>query len=158
MFVGTPYVSNADIESCYFSNNADIASFVEQITREAENTVREESGLPKVGEGWIGETELYYNIKAAFTNHEVQQHARPEWLKNQHLDVYIPALHIAIEYQGIQHQVSIEHFGGESALKHRQLLDTRKLRCCKRNNVRLVYVYPDYVLKDVIDEIREEIT
>ena len=157
VFVGTPYVSSTGIESCYFSQNGNIASFVEQLTREAENTVREELGLPKVGEGWIGETELYYNIKAAFTNHEVQQHARPAWLHNQHLDIYIPDLHVAIEYQGIQHQLSIEHFGGEEAFKHRQLLDTRKLRCCKRNDVRLIYVYPDYILQGVVEEIRREI-
>jgi hypothetical protein len=138
VFVGTQYVSNADIESYYFSNNTDIANFVEQISREAENTVREESGLPKVGEGWVGETELFYSIKAAFPNYEVRQHARPTWLHNQHLDIYIPDLNVALEYQGIQHQVAIEYFGGEEAFKHRQLLDNRKLAHCKRNNVRLL--------------------
>ena len=136
--------------------NKGVVDLVKQLTREAENTVREEADFPKVGEGWVGETELYYGIKTALPNLQIQHHARPDWLHNQHLDIYIPELSIAIEYQGIQHDVPVEYFGGEQAFNHRQRLDTSKRRRCKRNGVHLVYVYPGYVLRDVLEQLRKD--
>lgn len=59
------------------------------IVREAENTLREEMGIPRVGEGWVNETELYYHIANAFKEERVVHHGRPAWLKRQHLDIYI---------------------------------------------------------------------
>ena len=76
---------------------------IKRIVRECENTVREEMDLPKIGEGWISETELYYQIKKAFPREIVIHHGRPAWLGRQHLDVYLPKKNIAIEYQGNQH-------------------------------------------------------
>lgn len=157
VFNGTIYNSSVtDIECYSFSMNKGVLDLVKQLTREAENTVREEAGLPKVGEGWVGETELYYEIKTALPNLQIQHHARPDWLHNQHLDIYIPELSIAIEYQGIQHEVPVEYFGGGQAFNHRQRLDTRKRRRCKRNGVHLIYVYPGYVLRDVLEQLRKD--
>jgi len=155
VFTGTHYSTTVDILAYDFSLNEKVTDFVKQLTREAENTVREEAGLPKVGEGWVGEAELYYGIKAALPHLQVQHHARPEWLYNQHLDIYIPELSIALEYQGMQHEIPVEYFGGEQAFNHRQRLDARKRRRCKRNGVHLIYVYPDYKLQDIIEIIRK---
>lgn len=153
VFGGSYYCTTVDITAYDFSLNEKVIGFAKQLTREAENTVREEAGLPKVGEGWVGETELYYEIKSAFPNLQVQHHARPEWLHNQHLDIYMPELSIAIEYQGIQHEAPVEYFGGEQAFNHRQRLDARKHRRCKRNGVHLIYVYPGYVLRDILEQL-----
>ena len=63
---------------------------------------------------------------------------RPEWLGRQSLDLYIPSLCTAIEYQGIQHYLPIEFFGGEEALALRQELDQTKKLLCTENHVRLI--------------------
>ena len=126
---------------------------VKRIIRECENTVREEMDLPKVGEGWISETELYYKIKEEFPQEIVLHHGRPSWLGKQHLDIYFPKKNIAIEYQGEQHQNSNEYFGGEKAFKHRKKLDKQKMRKCEDNRCKLIYVYPDYNFEQVRAEI-----
>lgn len=63
---------------------------------------------------------------------------RPDWLGRQSLDLYIPSLRTAIEYQGIQHYLPVEFFGGEEALLQRQELDEQKKRLCEENGVRLI--------------------
>ena len=63
---------------------------------------------------------------------------RPEWLGRQSLDLYIPSLRTAIEYQGVQHYHPIEFFGGEEALTQRRLLDRQKRELCEANEVRLI--------------------
>ncbi len=80
------------------------------IIRECENTVRDEMNLPKVGEGWISEMELYQKIVNEFKNEKVVHHGKPYWLKRQHLDIYFPEKNIGIEYQGAQHLRPIDFF------------------------------------------------
>ena len=63
---------------------------------------------------------------------------RDEWLGRQSLDLYIPSLQKAIEYQGIQHYRPIDFFGGEETLAQRQELDRRKKTLCEENGVRLI--------------------
>ncbi|GAK75671.1 hypothetical protein JCM19296_1263 [Nonlabens ulvanivorans] len=58
------------------------------ILKQAEDLYREEIGMPKVGEGWISETELFYKISDYFKEDEVVHHASPKWLGRQHLDIY----------------------------------------------------------------------
>ena len=63
---------------------------------------------------------------------------RTDWLGRQSLDLYIPSLCTAIEYQGIQHYLPVEFFGGEDALALRQELDQNKRELCALNHVRLI--------------------
>ncbi len=126
----------------------------EMASREAENTAREDKDLPRVGEGWIGETELYYAIKNAIPERDVVQHARPKWLGRQHLDVFVPSLKIALEYQGEQHDTPIDFFGGQEVFAIRKKLDARKRRACKKNGVTLIEVRPGYNLQELIERIR----
>ena len=63
---------------------------------------------------------------------------RPDWLGRPSLDLYIPSLQTAIEFQGIQHYHPVEFFGGEEALSLRQELDLQKKQLCEENNVHLV--------------------
>ena len=127
---------------------------IKRILYECENTVREEMDLPKIGEGWISETHLYYKIKEAFPKEVIIHHGRPSWLERQHLDVYFAIKNIAIEYQGEQHQNPIEYFGGEKAFKHRKKLDKQKMDRCNDNNCKLIFVYPNYDF----NKIKEQIT
>jgi hypothetical protein len=52
--------------------------------------------------------------------------------------MYIPSLNTGIEFQGIQHQIPVDFFGGLEALEHRKELDEVKRKLCEENNVRLI--------------------
>jgi hypothetical protein len=117
------------------------------------NKVRELLNLPKLGEGWISETKLYYQLKKHFNEHVVLQHLKPKWLGRQHFDIYFPNLNIAIEYQGRQHFEAIEYFGGESAFKKNQERDNRKRKLSIENCCDLIYVESGYIFSEVIEEI-----
>jgi hypothetical protein len=125
---------------------------------EPENEIRKMFGLPKIGEGWISETNLYYEIKTHFSNEVVMQHGRPKWLGKQHLDIYIPKHNIAIEYQGDQHYYPIDFFGGEESFIKNKARDETKRQLCKQNNCELIYVNPGYDLNKIITEIKNIIT
>jgi len=120
-----------------------------------ENTLRTSFGLPKIGEGWISETNLYYQIKEHFSGHFVVQHAKPKWLGRQHLDIWFPKENIAIEYQGDQHFYPVEFFGGEQSLEKTKARDMTKQKLCKENGCELIYVLPDYQIDDTLGRIRE---
>lgn len=124
------------------------------------NLVREEKGLPKIGEGWISETLLYYEVKNALQDYEVVHHGSPNWLGLQHLDIYIPSLNIGIEYQGKQHVEPVPFFGGLEAFNKNLERDERKKRLCYENGLVLFYVYPEtdtnkflFELKNYIEKI-----
>ncbi|MBN1971793.1 MAG: TerB N-terminal domain-containing protein [Candidatus Delongbacteria bacterium] len=108
---------------------------------EAENRVRARYGVPPIGEAWVSETVLFKNLKKIFPDYEVIHHARPGWLGKQHLDIYIPQKKIAFEFQGIQHDKSVEFFGGVEGLEKRKELDIKKEKLCKENNIKLIYIY-----------------
>lgn len=74
-----------------------------------------------------------------------------DWLKNeqnQSLDFYLPDLNIAIECQGIQHFKSVEHFGGEEALKYTMFMDKNKNELCKEHNIPILYYTNQTQIKD----------
>ncbi|WP_441000271.1 hypothetical protein [Fodinibius sp. SL11] len=127
------------------------------ILREAENLLREKRELPRIGEGWISETKLYQEIKNHFEDTAVVQHARPEWLKPQHLDVFLPLHKVAIEFQGAQHIRPVDYFGGEKAFKKQQKRDARKARLCEENNCELIEVFQGYEPKKVLKKISSAI-
>lgn len=126
------------------------------LIREAENAWREECDLPRVGEGWVSETKLYYDVKGSLSDLQVVQHYRADWLGRQHLDIAIPAIRIAIEYQGAQHDQPVAFFGGEDAFARTQERDRQKVGKCQRRGWRLLLVREGYVLSDLVAEIRAE--
>lgn len=124
-------------------NNYDFETLKERnrIYRIAENDIREYFGYHKIGEKWFNETHLYKILLDIFKGYEVIREASPVWLKPQRLDVFIPELNLACEYQGKQHFASIKHFGGESSLQANRERDAIKLDKCTKNGVKLVYFY-----------------
>lgn len=85
---------------------------------------------------WKSEYLLYRMIYAYFP--DAVMHYSAPWLGLQHLDVFIPSLSLAIEYQGQQHYKSSDFFGGEMGFDDRQFLDDQKRLRCKNNNVTLL--------------------
>jgi hypothetical protein len=126
-----------------------------RLLREAENNYRASIGAKKIGEAWISETELYYKIKKRLLSYEVIQHGRPKWLGRQHLDIWIPELMVAVEYQGAQHDKPVDFFGGEEAFKKGQKRDALKRQKCDKAGVKLIEVRPDYEIREVIKDIKD---
>lgn len=129
---------------------------IRKFIKNCENEWREQQDLPKIGEGWIHETQLYETLKNTFDMTDVEQHARPIFLGNQHYDVYFPEYNIACEYQGEQHYKSISYFGGEDSLKSNKERDARKKRISNNNNVDLIYVMPGYDMSELVGAIAEK--
>jgi len=59
------------------------------------------------------------------------------------LDFYMPAMKLAIECQGVQHDKFVPHFHG-SKMKFfaGKANDRRKLEWCQLNGIKLIYFYP----------------
>lgn len=162
------YLNEKDYEHYYTIDNGDyyggyvyhvvqnaIKNQFRIILKGAEDLYRESIGLPKIGEGWINETQLFYKIENAFPEFKVKQHQSPKWLGRQHLDIYILELNIGIEYQGTQHYEPVDFFGGVEALKKTMERDERKMRLCKENNCNLIIVDEKYDIEEVIKKIKD---
>lgn len=108
--------------------------------KQAENTYRDKYRVPRIGEGWVSETQLFNTVRALLAGYEVIHNGSPEWLKPQHFDVWVPGLSLALEYQGGQHFEAIEFFGGPEAFEKRKALDRRKASLAKSHGVKLIYV------------------
>ena len=93
---------------------------------------------------------------------EYIQYATFDWLINQNtnrkltFDFYIPKYNIAIECQGDQHFVPIEHFGGIEKFEDNKYRDSLKRKLAKENGIRLLY-YQDKKYNGLIDDGIEEI-
>lgn len=122
--------------------------------REIENILRITKGLPKIGEGWISETTLYYEIKNALPDFEVIQHGKPIWLGRQHFDIWIPEINCAVEFQGQQHDEPIGFFGGEVAFKKNQNRDQMKREKSEFNKTLLIEVRAGYNINEIINKIK----
>lgn len=119
--------------------------------KEAENCVRDLTGVPRVGEKWINETLLYKYVDGLLPDVEVQREASPQWLGRQRLDIYVPALSLAIEYQGQQHFYAVDFFGGEKALEKNKERDRIKAQKCRNQNVALIYFsYKDELSENLV--------
>ena len=76
---------------------------------------------------------------------EFEQNKRYSWLLNEStnaplsLDFYLPNEKIAIECQGEQHFIPIEHFGGEDGMESRKYRDDLKKKLCEESGVKLIY-------------------
>lgn len=119
--------------------------------RAMESTYRAEAGLPQRGEGWVTQVFLEKIVVALFPGLEVRREARLPWLEGQRLDIFVPALALAIEYNGMQHYFPVDLFGGEQGLADRQEMDQRKREKCAANGVRLIeWRYSDPVTHETV--------
>lgn len=70
-----------------------------------------------------------------------------------HLDFYLPKIKVGIEYDGIQHYVAKEFFGGEAGLISLQMRDKRKDHYCKEHSITLVRISYTVNTKEGIKKI-----
>jgi hypothetical protein len=125
--------------------------------REAENELRDLLGIPHIGEGWVSEIELLNIVKDIFPENEVIPQSSPEWLGQQRLDIFIPELRLAIEYQGRQHYEPVPFFGGEGGFQQTKERDTLKANLCSKNGITLVFFSYNEILTRELVETRIKI-
>jgi len=98
-------------------------------------------GCPKCGRNDITEKKLYENVAKIFPD-AIRQY-RPHFLYNNgkplSLDIFIPSINTAIEYQGRQHFVPVSRYGGDKELSNTKRRDAKKFNLCNENNVTLLY-------------------
>ena len=129
---------------CSFSGDIDLWFLQEKCKKEKDIFQKYESSLLlemkaagiKISK-WVSETAMFELIHKHYPDAIYQY--RTKWLGQQSLDVYIPSLKIAFEYQGIQHFSPVDYFGGEQKFKESQERDLRKSNLCKKNGVRIIY-------------------
>ena len=123
-------------------------------TKNIENIVRKEFGFKKVGEGWVCETILYQIVCRILYNQEILRRYRPGWLEGLELDIYIPSLKLAFEYQGQQHFQPLQVWGGQKALQDLRVRDARKVEICNKLGVKLITIdYTEPLTEDYIRKI-----
>ncbi|MGD0408874.1 MAG: hypothetical protein ABSB34_07790 [Candidatus Limnocylindrales bacterium] len=112
---------------------------------------RREHGLPPKGEGWMAQTHLAQCVEEVLSNFRVVREATPVWLAPQRLDIFVPALSLAIEYQGEQHFLPLDHLGGDVGLSDRKDMDDRKRAACRANGVTLIeWHFADPISEDAV--------
>ena len=85
---------------------------------------------------WSSEQKAYVIVKKLFPDAIYQYTA--DWLKEQSLDIFIPSINIAIEYQGIQHYRAVDYFGGEEGFKKTINRDKDKRNKCSKQGITLI--------------------
>lgn len=96
---------------------------------------------------WKSE-KLLYDIVSSMYPDAIYQY-RNKWLVKQSLDIFIPSINTAIEYQGIQHYKQVNYFGDETDFSERKQNDEIKKELCENNNVMLI----EWLYNDPISEI-----
>ena len=140
--------------SMYYSTK-ELIQDIKNLAKEAENKAREVMGVPKIGEGWVSETQLFRMLEAEFSQTKVLQHASPRWLGRQHFDIYFPDWNIAVEYHGLQHFQPVDFFGGETAFEKNIERDKKKLNLALRHGVKLFVVTEKNNTSELVQQIRK---
>jgi hypothetical protein len=126
----------------------------DEIFRIHENKLRKKLEIPLNGEKWINETQLFKSLKSYFgKDMQVIHHARPKHLSGQEYDIFFSQYNLAIEYDGPQHEIPIDYFGGEKGLKETRRRDLNKEKKAKAYGIRIIHVKEDYLFDKLASKI-----
>lgn len=128
-------------------------TLVKELFDEAERIVFEKEGVKKYK--WASELALYHMVRDKFKaqNINVYHQGSPHWIKPQRLDIWIPQKNLAIEYQGEQHFMPVDFFGGEYAFEKNKARDKRKLDVCIKNGIELKFADKNTDFKSFVDSL-----
>jgi Zn finger protein HypA/HybF involved in hydrogenase expression len=65
-------------------------------------------------------------------------------------DFYLPEYNTCIEYNGKQHYIPINYFGGEKSFKYQLIRDKIKSEYCENNNIKLIIIKYD---EDILEKL-----
>ena len=117
------------------------------------NKIKNKNSL--IDSKWKSEYTLYLLIKSYFSDAIYQY--KFEELEQQTLDIFIPTLNIAFEYQGQQHYEPVDIFGGQENFDIQVKNDEKKKKICEDNNIILIeWSYLEKINKFILDEKLEK--
>lgn len=100
------------------------------------------------------QSKIYEYIKSTFPEYNWSWEYKSQWLVNQRIDICCEEIKLAIEYNGPQHYMPIERYGGEISHVKTKERDQRKSKLCNENGFSLYVIKYDDVN---YDKIREDI-
>lgn len=130
--------------------------------KSAEVATRAAFGFPVIGKPHVSERILLGYVRGIFHDKTILYRARLEVMEGMELDIYIPELRLAIEYQGAQHYKEMKHWGGQNALKQTRKRDARKKLLCRQHGIKLITFHHrkavsllnvQMILADFIDKV-----
>lgn len=92
--------------------------------------------------------------------HQIEYHKEFVFpnLKNRKFDFFLPKYNMIIEYDGEQHFIPVDYFGGQESFEETQQRDKEKNDYCIKNNILLIripyYYYPE--ITEILFQILEE--
>jgi len=97
-------------------------------------------------------------VREILPNYEILQNywhplVRYETNRLGQLDIFIPDLNLAVEYQGIQHFITKSNWGADDRLRSQQCKDQEKRELCKKHGITLLEV--DYKWDGSSESIKE---
>lgn len=113
-------------------------------------------GCKRCHKKWRAEHKLLDRIREEFPNEIVLHQFSPPWLHRQIFDIYLPDQNIAIEYNGQQHYIPVEWYGGTKSLIGQIEMDNKKRKVCLDNDCKL-FEFPYFFSEKQINEEIEKI-
>lgn len=154
------FTNSSERRGRIFSVNVDIGlgnceKFFASDMIAADNCFRRDRGIPEIGRGWVSEVALLDLIRTIWPSAIHQW--RPAFLGMQSIDIHVPELSIAIEYQGQQHYEPVDLFGGKDGFLLTRARDEKKRALLNANDVRLLeWPYNAPITKtELIDRMAE---
>jgi hypothetical protein len=129
-FLERDIIDKYNIKMQGYSGNKSIYN---KLYKDIEHNLINQNRLPAK---WQSEQDLYRLISSLYP--DAIFHYNEKWISPQHLDIFVPQINCAFEYQGQQHYFKIDHFGGDDEFRKRIELDKRKKGKCAENNITLV--------------------
>ena len=119
------------------------------------NNLLQGKGCPKCSSS-KGELAVGKYLKNNFIQYKAQHKFKDCKYKTKLIfDFYLPRLNIAIEYDGRQHFIPIEYFGGEDAFKQTQIRDSIKDNYCKSKSIKLIRI--PYTTENIEEYLEEQL-
>ncbi len=135
-----------------YRSRPEVKQYHEEMNK-IENFRRKKLGLALIGEGFRREMELKVYIHHLFMDYDIFTHHRKplmEWKPaGLELDIYIPELKLAFEYNGQQHYERIPFFHKtEEEFEAQQYRDRCKKKICKLKGITLIRIKYDEKLSE----------
>jgi len=100
----------------------------------------------------IGEKEIEKYLTANNLTFEQQKKFKDcKHKKELPFDFYLPDYNLCIEFNGLQHYKVVDYWGGEVGFEERKLRDKIKMEYCKNNNIPLLIIKYNEIIKDKLD-------
>lgn len=112
-----------------------LAFFADALVR-AEDAFRRARSIPEIGRGWASEVALLDLVRTLWPSAVHQW--RPAFLGMQSIDIYVPQVGLAIEYQGKQHYEPVALFGGKEGFEITRARDEKKRKLLDLHGVPLL--------------------